>query len=101
MSGGGSHCSEDSTSAIDFFLALLRHPILAAPFAINQLGSFMFYYLLATENVSLVSPLCNSLALAFTALTGYWLGEEYRKPLRMLLGVVCVYLGVFLCSSQS
>jgi hypothetical protein len=96
---GVSSCTDDSTGAVDFLLSLVKHPTLAAPFIINQLGSLLFYYLLATENVSLVSPLCNSLALAFTALTGYCLGEEYRKPVRMFVGVVCVYLGVFLCSS--
>ena len=90
-----------SKSTIYMIKQLLSNPILAIPFAVNQLGSFLFYFLLANGNVSITSPVCNALAVVFTALTGWVLGEKYHSPLKLATGVILVYAGVLLCAYDS
>ncbi|XP_072274407.1 transmembrane protein 234 [Pyxicephalus adspersus] len=46
------------------------------PFLLNQSGSVVFYLTLATTELSLAVPVCNSLALVFTVVTGLILGED-------------------------
>ncbi|CAH2222266.1 transmembrane 234 [Pelobates cultripes] len=46
------------------------------PFLMNQCGSVGFYLTLASAELSLAVPLCNSLALVFTVVTGTFLGED-------------------------
>ncbi|CAM9643300.1 unnamed protein product [Ectocarpus fasciculatus] len=91
----------ESRSSLSFVKKIALNPILMAPFAINQCGSFVFYCLLANGNVSITSPACNALAVVFTALTGWYLGEKYTSPLKMAAGVVLVYVGVVLCALDS
>lgn len=88
-------------STISFVKKLFNNPILLAPFVINQCGSVVFYMLLAHGNVSITSPACNALAVVFTALTGWYLGEKYTSPLKMAVGVTLVYIGVLLCAIDS
>ncbi len=84
-----------------FLRKLLSNPMLVAPFVVNQIGSFIFYILLATGDISTTSPICNALALIFTALTGWYLGEKVNSPFKLFLGVVLVYCGVLLCTKSS
>uniref|UniRef100_A0A8B9S467 Transmembrane protein 234 n=1 Tax=Apteryx owenii TaxID=8824 RepID=A0A8B9S467_APTOW len=46
------------------------------PFLLNQCGSLLFYLTLASTDLSLAVPLCNSLALIATLVTGKILGED-------------------------
>ncbi|KFQ73880.1 Transmembrane protein 234, partial [Phaethon lepturus] len=46
------------------------------PFLLNQGGSLLFYLTLASADLSLAVPLCNSLALIVTLVTGRILGED-------------------------
>ncbi|KFO76877.1 Transmembrane protein 234, partial [Cuculus canorus] len=46
------------------------------PFLLNQGGSLLFYLTLASTDLSLAVPLCNSLALIVTLVTGRILGED-------------------------
>ncbi|KFU91823.1 Transmembrane protein 234, partial [Chaetura pelagica] len=46
------------------------------PFLLNQGGSLLFYLTLASTDLSLAVPLCNSLALIITVVTGRLLGED-------------------------
>uniref|UniRef100_A0A8C5LUK9 Transmembrane protein 234 n=1 Tax=Leptobrachium leishanense TaxID=445787 RepID=A0A8C5LUK9_9ANUR len=46
------------------------------PFMLNQSGSVVFYLTLASAELSLAVPVCNSLALVFTTVTGKLLGED-------------------------
>uniref|UniRef100_A0A8C3H3V2 Uncharacterized protein n=1 Tax=Corvus moneduloides TaxID=1196302 RepID=A0A8C3H3V2_CORMO len=46
------------------------------PFLLNQGGSLLFYLTLASTDLSLAVPLCNSLALVVTLVTGKILGED-------------------------
>lgn len=73
------------------------NPYVFVPFAINQLGSVAFYYLLATDNISAAVPICNSLTFAFTGITGWMLGEHVHRPVYFTVGVICVALGIAIC----
>ncbi|KFQ30273.1 Transmembrane protein 234, partial [Mesitornis unicolor] len=46
------------------------------PFLLNQGGSVLFYLTLASADLSLAVPLCNSLAVIVTLVTGRILGED-------------------------
>jgi hypothetical protein len=70
------------------------------PYLINQLGSLLFYYLVAVEPVQTAAPVCNNLAFMFTAITAYLLGEPTRSPVLLLLGVLSVSLGLMLVLSE-
>lgn len=71
------------------------------PYATNQCGSILYYYTLASCNLSLVVPCCNALSLAFALGTSYLLGEKVNSPLRAVLGSVLVTLGVAICMLDS
>lgn len=68
------------------------------PFAVNQMGSLVFYMLLYNEPISIASPVCNSLTFIFTAITGHFiLGEDIPSPTLMILGSLCVVIGIYIC----
>ncbi|XP_054856078.1 transmembrane protein 234 isoform X2 [Eublepharis macularius] len=72
----------------------------AIPFILNQCGSLVFYLALASTELTLVVPLCNSLALIFTVATGKMLGEDIGSS-RAALGMLLTVLGVGLCIAES
>lgn len=68
------------------------------PFALNQMGSAVFYLLLSSEPVSIVSPVCNSLTFLFTAITSYVVFKENVKyPWMLVVGIVFILCGTVLC----
>ena len=46
------------------------------PFLLNQSGSVLYVWTLQTCNMTAAVPVANSLSFAFTAITGYMLGEK-------------------------
>nr|XP_008271992.2 transmembrane protein 234 isoform X2 [Oryctolagus cuniculus] len=60
------------------------------PFLLNQCGSLLYYLTLASTDLTLAVPICNSLAIVFTMIVGKILGEEiggkpqYQLPLAWL-----------------
>ena len=78
-----------------FFLFI--KPGIFLPIFINQLGSIAFYYLLATDDISIAVPLCNSLTFAFTGITGWFLGEKIQQPILFLIGILLILCGIYLC----
>ena len=68
------------------------------PFILNQSGPLVYYYLLGKAEISLASPICNSLTFAFTAITSWFLGESVGNSLLTLLGIVFVLAGVTVCT---
>ncbi|KAL6488043.1 hypothetical protein MHYP_G00046690 [Metynnis hypsauchen] len=70
------------------------------PFLLNQSGSVVFYFTLATTDLSLAVPTVNSLSFLFTLLTGKLLGEDFGGK-RAVLGMVLTMLGVTLCVVSS
>ncbi|NWV26400.1 TM234 protein, partial [Origma solitaria] len=70
------------------------------PLVLNQGGSLLFYLTLASTDLSLAVPLCNSLALLVTLLTGRILGEDIGGK-RAVAGMLLTILGVSLCVAGS
>ena len=66
------------------------------PFAINQIGSLLYYLTVAKLDISLAVPIVNSLTVLFTTLVGALLGESLRSG-RNYIGMVLVLAGVALC----
>ncbi|XP_014113906.1 PREDICTED: transmembrane protein 234 [Pseudopodoces humilis] len=80
------------------FLSL--SPKYLLPFLLNQAGSLLFYLTLASTDLSLAVPLCNSLALIVTLVTGKILGEDIGGK-RAVAGMLLTILGVSLCLAGS
>jgi drug/metabolite transporter (DMT)-like permease len=76
-------------------------PAVLFPFMLNQSGSLVFYFLLATENISTTVPVCNSLTFIFTGITGWLLGEKFTHPLLFVTGLVMVVSGLSICALSS
>ncbi|XP_048061390.1 transmembrane protein 234 [Megalobrama amblycephala] len=70
------------------------------PFLLNQSGSLMFYFTLASTDLSLAVPMVNSLTFLFTLLMGKLLGEEFGGK-RALLGMLLIMSGVTVCILSS
>ncbi|KAG8451566.1 hypothetical protein GDO86_003677 [Hymenochirus boettgeri] len=70
------------------------------PFLLNQSGSLVFYITLASTELSLAVPFCNSLALVFTLITGKIIGEEFGGK-RAFLGMFLTTVGITLCIASS
>lgn len=70
------------------------------PYALNQSGSLLFYYTLGHSDLSLAVPMCNGLALVFSILTSYWIGEPMDDPWRLIVGSALVMAGVAVCLSS-
>jgi len=68
------------------------------PFLINQCGSIAYNFLLGTTDISLASPICNSLTFIFTGLTARLaLGERQPITFRTVAGTTLIVAGVGLC----
>ena len=70
------------------------------PYAVNQSGSLLFYYTLGHSDLSLAVPMCNGLALVFSILTSYGIGEPMNDPWRIIVGSSLVMAGVAVCLSS-
>lgn len=71
------------------------------PYLLNQSGSILYYFLLATSDLTTAVPACNALALVFSSLTSYLLGERLNKPIQGTIGAFLVTLGVAICMISS
>ncbi|XP_059510401.1 transmembrane protein 234 [Stegostoma tigrinum] len=70
------------------------------PFLLNQSGSVIYYYTLASTDLSLAVLLSNSLTFLFTLLTGKLLGEEIGGK-QALVGMLLIIVGVTLCVAST
>lgn len=77
------------------------NPSVLFPFILNQSGSLVFYFLLATENISTTVPVCNSLTFIFTGITGWFLGEKFAHPVMFVAGLLMVVSGLSICALSS
>nr|XP_005004287.1 transmembrane protein 234 isoform X2 [Cavia porcellus] len=69
------------------------------PFLLNQCGSLLYYLTLASTDLTLAVPICNSLAIVFTLIVGKLLGEDVGgKP---AAGMVLTVTGITLCIMSS
>ncbi|XP_061397825.1 transmembrane protein 234 homolog [Musca vetustissima] len=62
------------------------------PFALNQLGSVLYVWTLQFCEIIVAVPVANSLTFAFTAITGYCLGEKIPGR-NVIIGTLLVCLG--------
>jgi drug/metabolite transporter (DMT)-like permease len=67
------------------------------PYVLNQAGSLLYYFTLANSDISLAVPICNALALVFSIVTSYSIGEQIHKPFQTIVGAAFVVIGVTLC----
>lgn len=86
------------------FLAELKFLFLnfkyLVPFLLNQSGSLVFYFTLASTDLSLAVPVVNSLTFLFTLLMGKVLGEEFGGK-GAIIGMLLVMCGVTVCVLSS
>jgi drug/metabolite transporter (DMT)-like permease len=82
-------------------LAKFQHVSVWGPYLLNQLGSLLYYYTLSNTDLSYAVPICNSLALVFSILTSYGLGERVDSPVRTMLGAMLVVSGIGICMSST
>ncbi|XP_077338122.1 transmembrane protein 234 isoform X2 [Lithobates pipiens] len=84
-------------SEAKFLISNYRYII---PFLLNQSGSVFFYLTLASTELSLAVPVCNSLALVFTVVTGWLLGEDIGGK-GAVLGLLIMIFGISICVASS
>lgn len=66
------------------------------PFLLNQCGSVLYFLTLQSTDISLAVPVSNSLTFVFTAMTGWFLGEE-KVHKNTYLGMILILSGTTLC----
>jgi multidrug transporter EmrE-like cation transporter len=90
------HRNESTFASLKRFLT---EPAMFVPYIVNQLGSLVFFlYVVPRQPISVASPICNSLSFVFTAITSYgYFGEDPQSWRYLLLGIVCVLLGSYIC----
>lgn len=66
------------------------------PFLFNQCGSVLYFLTLHSIDLSLAVPVSNSLTFVFTAITGWFLGEE-KVHRNTYLGIILILCGTMLC----
>ncbi|KAK0153381.1 Transmembrane protein 234 [Merluccius polli] len=92
------------TSTVSQVLAEVRFLLLnlqyLVPFLLNQLGSLVYYFTLASTDLSLAVPVTNSLTFLLTVLTGKCLGEEFGG-IRAVGGMLLTMVGITLCILSS
>ncbi|XP_003500704.3 transmembrane protein 234 isoform X1 [Cricetulus griseus] len=70
------------------------------PFLLNQSGSLVYYLTLASTDLTLAVPICNSLAIVFTLIVGKVLGEDVGGK-QAVAGMVLTVIGITLCITSS
>ncbi|XP_036035323.1 transmembrane protein 234 isoform X1 [Onychomys torridus] len=70
------------------------------PFLLNQSGSLLYYLTLASTDLTLAVPICNSLAIVFTLIVGKVLGEDIGGR-QAVAGMVLTITGITLCITSS
>ncbi|XP_048221979.1 transmembrane protein 234-like [Perognathus longimembris pacificus] len=70
------------------------------PFLLNQCGSLLYYLTLASTDLTLAVPFCNSLAIVFTLIVGKVLGEDIGGK-GAVAGMTLTVTGIALCITSS
>lgn len=70
------------------------------PFLLNQSGSLVYYLTLASADLTLAVPICNSLAIVFTMIVGRILGEDIGGK-QAVAGMVLTITGIMFCITSS
>lgn len=78
------------------FMFLITNLKYILPFLLNQCGSVLYFLTLQNTDISLAVPVSNSLTFVFTAITGWFLGEE-KVHKNTYLGMIFILFGTTLC----
>lgn len=78
--------------ALQFKWLLLNYQF-TIPFLVNQLGSLLYYFVVAQSDISIAVPVINSLTLIVTTITGSLIGERVQS-MKKYCGMLCIVLGV-------
>ncbi|XP_017045073.1 transmembrane protein 234 homolog [Drosophila ficusphila] len=65
------------------------------PFGLNQCGSALYVWTLQSASITVAVPVANSLSFAFTAITGFALGEKLPGK-KVILGTLLICCGSIL-----
>ncbi|XP_045455841.1 transmembrane protein 234 homolog [Melitaea cinxia] len=79
---------------VTFLLGNWRYVV---PWLVNQLGSLVYLFAIQRVPLSLAMPAANSLAFAFTALTGSLVGTERPLDQGSIFGIMLIGVGTALC----
>lgn len=100
-SSTNNNANVESKTYINTIKKFVTDPFMFLPFLLNQSGSFFYYFIISSQPISVASPICNSLAFMFTAMTGYcYFKEELHSLSLLLIGVCFVLTGSFVCISS-
>lgn len=76
-------------------LHLLKTPSYTVPLVLNLSASLVFAWALSSLDLSIVSPIANTVAMAVTAAFGYFfMAECNMNPTRLIAGLLLVAAGV-------
>jgi drug/metabolite transporter (DMT)-like permease len=90
--------SKSSGLSLMHQLGKFRYVSVWLPYAMNQLGSLLFYYTLSKTDLSLTVPSCNALALVFSIATSWLvLKEPVDRPVQIVNGAALIMCGVAVC----
>jgi drug/metabolite transporter (DMT)-like permease len=92
--------SETSNSVLDILRASavkFLNVRVWLPYALNQFGSILFYIALSRSDLTLAVPICNALALVFSIVTSFALGERVDRPIQAVVGSALVMSGIAIC----
>lgn len=78
------------------FIFLVTNLKYMLPFLFNQCGSILYFLTLQDTDISLAVPVSNSLTFIFTAITGWFLGEE-KTHKNAYIGMLLMLCGTTLC----
>lgn len=92
--------NQSTLSSIKTSLSKFKRIRVWLPYALNQFGSVLFYWVLSSSDLSMAVSVCNALSLVFSILTSYALGERVDQPIRACIGSALVMIGVAICVSS-
>ncbi|XP_059805132.1 transmembrane protein 234 [Hypanus sabinus] len=70
------------------------------PFLLNQSGSVLYYFTLASTDLSLAVLMSNALTFLFTLITGKLLGEDIGGK-QEIAGMLLTLMGITLCIASN
>lgn len=92
--------NDDKSSVLGTFLKSFLNLKVWLPYVLNQSGSLAFYVLLAKSDISTAVPICNAMALLFSFVTSWFLGEPIHNLPKTVLGAGLILVGVTICVSS-
>ena len=82
-------------------LKKFSHVGVLLPYILNQAGSLLFYLTLGNSDISASVPICNGLALFFSVLTSFVIGEKVDSPVKTIVASSLIVFGVAMCVGSS